>query len=223
MEPNSDIPREKTIQIDIPESLPESIANPANNWTEENIQTVKAWLNTLTEASFICSIVLTKYQHRLNRCLIVALIFSSIATIITGISSLSLTVDTKTYNIISLALNIFLFILTALITIINGSIKILKFDDLIASLSSYIEKADCFRTTLISQLILPDDLRDDAINFIKVNSTTYTTLLGIIPNISPADYIEAKNQFGQFKTEKGINNFQCTQKYNYGTFNKKVV
>ncbi len=186
-----------------------------NNWTPRNTQTLRAWKTSLAKASFIYEYVLEGDKNRLNRILIYSLIISTISTVISGISTIALTVgdDKPAYKTTALVINALLILLGALTTALTGAIKIYKLDDIVASITSYIVKIDQIYSEISNQLVLPDALREDAITFIKKESENYLNLIKQSPDIESSKEHAAVKKYNEFLEDEKLN-FKLAQKYN---------
>lgn len=207
---------DKIIQIDTTENTTEitdnQVLNITNNWSESNATTLRNWKQSLSKASFIYQYVLEGSKTTLNRVMMTALLLSTISTVISGISTMALTVDKPTYKLIALIINIVLFVISALLSFLNGAVKIYKWDEIVASYTSYIEKMDQIYSVIASQLVLPPNLREDALTFIKNQSETYLNLIRQSPDIDSSLYRTANKAYAKFLQDDGVN-FKCSQKY----------
>lgn len=187
----------------------------SNGWTAQNNQTLRAWKTSLAKASFIYEYVLEEDRNQLNKILICSLIISTLSTVISGISTIALTVgdDKPEYKTTALVINSILILLGALTTALTGAIKIYKLDDIVASISSYIVKIDQIYSEIANQLVLPDALRENAITFIKKESENYLNLIKQSPNIESSKEREAIKKYNEFLEDDCLN-FKLSQKYN---------
>jgi hypothetical protein len=184
-----------------------------NNWTNKNIKTVRNWKTSISKASFIYEIVLEKYKKRVDNILLWAFILSTIATIISAITSALLTIDDTSYKWIAFGFNVALFVINGATTVLNGAIKIYKWDELVTSLSNFIEKMDLFYANISSELVLPDTLRQDAVEFIKKEDQAYLTIMQQSPKIYASDTKMANNMYEEFIKDNSMN-FKYAQRYN---------
>ena len=182
-----------------------------NNWTDKNTQTVRSWKSSVSKASFIYESVLEKYKKKLDNTLLLALLFNTIATILSAISVSLLTIDD--YRWVAFGFNVVLFILNGCVTLLNGKIKIYKWDELVTTVSIFIEKLDQFYAVIANELVLPDHLRGDAIKFIKDESSNYLTIMQQSPQVYPSDYKIANDDYKKFIEDNSVN-FKISQKYN---------
>lgn len=184
-----------------------------NNWSEQNINTVRNWKASVSKASFIYENTLEKYKKRVNWILIMALVFGTINTIIAAVSSALLTTNEAKFKYVALGFNLFIFVVSGIVTILNGIIEITNWDEFTIALSTYIEKLDAFYASIASELVLPPKLRVDAIKFIKKEDSNYLNLMMQAPNIKPSDYKDANNKYDKFAHDSSMS-FKCAQKYN---------
>lgn len=212
-----------------------------NNWSSGNTDALRNWKISLSKAAFTYQYFLETTRIKLNRMLILALIISTISTIISGISTIALTVDSETtiisgnstsfggstslrgstnttttenstYKTTALIINAIIFFLSAVITVLNGIIKIYRLDEIISTVTSYIEKIDQIYSKIASELILPEALREDAITFIKRESDNYLKLIQQSPNIDKSIERNAIHQYNKYLEDTGMN-FRLSQKY----------
>ena len=214
------------------DTITPTLITPAhfNNWSPANTDVLRTWKISLAKTSFIYQYVLDSTKNKLDKLLIFALILSVISTIFSGISTISLTVNTKitiitnnsttemsmnnqSYKTLALVINIILFVFTALISLSNGIIKIYKYDETVAQISSYIERLDQIYSVIANELILPDILREDAVTFIKRENDNYLKLLQQSPNIDKTMEHNAILKYNVYLVDNG-NNFNISQKYN---------
>jgi len=174
-----------------------------NSWTTKNIKTVQEWESIAEKSVFTHNILLEKYNKKVGQALISVLIFGSLATLLSCISStisaISSTSSMDTiFRWIVFGINVAIFILSAVVTIINGIIKIRKWNTIVADISAFIEKMDAFYMIVSSILLLQDTLRPDAIDFIKKEYTTYLNIMKSKPEISQSDYNSAEKKYGKY-------------------------
>jgi len=120
--------------------------------------------------------------------LIIALVFGSMSTLLSGISGISGISNLLTaiyipssINIIlhcvGIIMNIVVFVSSAIVAISNGIIKIYKWNTKVADLTTFIEKMDVFYITVSNVLSLQDTLRPDAIEFIKKENIIFKYIM----------------------------------------------
>jgi len=183
-----------------------------NNWTENNINTLRNWKSSLSKASFIYQTVLENGKKKLNKILLASLIMSTISTIISGISTMALTVNDPKYSLIALIINIIIFVISAIVSLLSGSIKIYKLDESVTAYTGYINKIDQIYSSIASQLVLPDNLREDAVTYIKQYNDLYLNLIRNSPDIESSSYQNANKLYAKFLENDDIN-FKLSQKY----------
>lgn len=191
---------------------PTSDAQVNNNWSETNMNTLRNWKISLIKASFIYQLVSENSKSKLNTILVLSLILSTISTIISGLSTMALTVDNPTYKLVALIINGILFVISAIITFLHGAVKIYKWDEIVATFTAYIEKIDQLYSIVANQLVLPDSLRIDAIVFIKNQSEHYLNLIKQSPDIDTSDYQNANIEYMKYLKDESVN-FKYSQKY----------
>ena len=194
------------------QSVSSSKNNIYNNWTESNVQTLRDWKTSTYKASFIFETILEKYRVKINKFLLWSLICSTISTILSAISSTVLAVN-NTLVWVSLGFNIGIFILNGIVTILNGGLEIYKWNEKVEHISKHIEKLDNFYSEISSELVLPDNLRLDAINFIKKYDTMYVNIMRQRPDISTSEYIDSNKKYSEFIKGNTIN-YNHAQKFN---------
>lgn len=177
-----------------------------NNWDSKTFKTAKEWKNTLEKQSFIFQSVLDKYKKSLNRCMFILFFVDTIITISSGISATSLTNNDEIYRKISLSLNILLFILGGINIFVNKYVEFKKYHEFIESLSSYILKIDNFDGTVSNILLLPPNIREDGIEFLKKENKNFLELINSSPNISNEDYSNGFKEYNLFLKDNNICN-----------------
>ena len=175
-----------------------------NHWTDLNTNTIKTWKDMVARMLFVYHFIMDMYQRKLNRILVASLILSSIATVLSAVSTLSLTTNEAIYLYIALAINICVTILSAWITILGGVIKIYKLDEIVSSYVSYINKLDIFYLSVSQQLLLPPSLREDAILFIQRENNTYNEIIKQSPSIDMSEQINALKEYQKYLNDKTL-------------------
>ena len=180
--------------------------NVITNWTEANINTLRAWKASLREAIFIYNYVMEKLKKMLNRIKVVLLIFSTLTTLISAIATYALT-DTTNYNnvIISLVITILTTLIGAIMSFLNGFIKIYNLDELVQSYTLYIERMDTIYSDISSELILPVALREDAFEFIKREHEIYLNLIKNSPEIDSSENSKALKAYHSYLEDETAN------------------
>lgn len=184
-----------------------------NNWTDQNKETIKSWKESVSKASFIYEVVLEKYKKRVDYVLIAALLFNTVATLLTAVSTAILATNANLIWV-GFGFNVAILLLQAIVTLFNGALKVRGWSDIVTTLSTFIEKIDNFYGTISNELLLPDQLKSDAIEFITKESKNYLNITQQSPNIYPSDYRMANKKYKKFlETEDAGLNFKVAQKY----------
>lgn len=186
--------------------------NIINDWSKENYMTIRNWKETLVKNSFIYQHLIDKYKSRLNRILILALILSTIATLLASVSTTIQGFGNKKGEVAVFFIGIFTIIINGIITISNGYIKIYKFDDILTSYTAYIEKVDNLCYLIIDQLGQPVHLRVNATVFISKHSKAYLNIMQNTPAISTDDLNEATSQYDKYLSNRTLN-YKFSQKF----------
>ena len=186
--------------------------NIINNWTLENNITITNWKEILMKTSFIYQYLLDKYKTRLNYIMIVSLLFSTLATLIAAIETTIQGVGKDKHTSIIFTVSIIGVLINAIVTFINGFIKIYKFDDILTSYTAYNEKVDGLCYVLIDQLGQPLELRDNATIFIAKHSEKYLNIMKDTPSISTSDLNEATAQYNKYLEDHHLN-YKFSQKF----------
>ena len=201
----------------------------SNNWSDANTNVLRTWKLSLAKSSYVYQYVLETTRIRWDRLLVLILMASTLSTVISGISTISLTVsggtsvsvgnqtftmdtESPTYRIVSLVINCVLLGLAAIVTIAGGYIKIYKLDETVSTISAYIVKLDQFYAMVANQLILPDTLREDAVTFIKRENSNYLQLLQQGPDIDKSIEKTALLKYDDYLKDSSTN-FKLSQKY----------
>jgi hypothetical protein len=190
----------------------DSSKDTTNNWTHTNSKTVREWKENLNKSSFVHSYVLSKYTKKLNTLLLTVLILSTFATLISSISSVALTVNDPKYNLVALIINVLILVVNATVTGLNGTVKLYGFDNIISKFTTFIENANNLYTTVSDELLLPKNLREDAVEFIKKENDIYLALMRQSPTLSYDDQKEALQKFNEFLQDEN-DNFKYSQLY----------
>lgn len=184
-----------------------------NNWTEANVNTLRAWKASLKEALFIYNYVMEKLKKKLNRIKVSLLFFSIITTLISAIATYALTDSSNQTNvIISLVITILTTVIGAITSFLNGFIKIYNLDELVQSYTVYIERMDTIYSDIASELVLPILLREDAFDFIKREHEVYSNLIKNSPEIESSDNSEALKAYHIY-LEDEVANIKFASKY----------
>lgn len=182
-----------------------------HNWTDINTQTLRNWKISLQRAMYIYDYVYDNLNNKLRRIKICIICFSVLIFIAGGISTAMLAYS-NTNNIIVL---VFAIIITAFEGVNIGLASVNQlygWDQLLSSYAVYQEKLDNLNSTIASQLILPEELREDAISFIKKEHDTYLALIKVSPKLSTTDHKMALKEYNDFLEGNSLN-FRLAQKY----------
>ena len=184
-----------------------------NNWNTINTKTVRDWKNSLKQALFVYNYVLEGLQKKLDKIKVVILFFSILTTVISAIATYALTNNNQTSIIVSLVINILTTLIGAVLSFLNGYIKIYNLDTTVQSYTVYIERMDSIYSDIAGELILPPSLRADALIFIKKEYDIYSTLIKNSPEIKATDNMEALKQYHTY-LEDEESNIKFSSKYN---------
>jgi len=199
--------------IQIPNKLPiDTNTKYSNNWNDANKQTLKAWKSSLLKASFIYKYVLKSARSKLNFLLVIILILTTVSSLLSAISTILLSVDNPGYKLAALILSIIIAIISAITAIFTGAIKIYKLDDIVVSCTSYIEKIDQLYSAIANQLVLPDNLKEDAIIFIKKMAADFLSLIQSNPDVDLDKETEGLKAYNKFMEDKAYS-FAISQKH----------
>jgi hypothetical protein len=201
----------------------------ANNWSQANTDVLRNWKLALAKSSYVYQYVLETTRIRWDRLLVLILLASTLSTVISGISTISLTVnggtttsignqtitsssESPTYRLVALIISSIVLFLSAVITVAGGIIKIYKLDETVSTISGYIVKLDQFYAMVANQLILPDTLRENAITFIKRENSNYLQLTQQGPDIDKSIEKTALLKYNDYLKDSSTN-FKLSQKY----------
>jgi len=191
-------PKPRNIDLNLPENNDDMVTN---NWTVTNMTTVKGWKSSLAKASFIYQEVLEGDRNKLNRIGTLTLILSAILTVLTAVSSVLVRIDIEGYELATQIITVVSFVITALLTILGGMLKIYKWDKNVATYTGYIAQLDGLYSIIASQLILPSSLRMDALTLIRAHNESYTNIMKQSPNINASTYRAASRKYAKFLQE----------------------
>jgi hypothetical protein len=193
-----------------------------NNWTPQNEATLNNWKNLLAEALFVYNYVYTQQQAKLNRLLVVILFLTTFSTILSGVSTTALTVNYRnitfltisdqdpSYKIVALTFNCVLIAISGISAILTGIIHIYKYNDSISSILAYSAKIEYNYALICNQLLLPVNLRTDAVTFISKESENYLTLTEQSPILTDSEQKEATKKYAAYLKNEEVN-FKLTQ------------
>ena len=189
----------------------ESFDSIYNDWTEDNYETVKRWQKHSARMSDIYDAILEKYKTRVGMVVIFGLIFSSLATLVAGISSALLAMNQVQYIWIIFGFNIAILVLVFLTTILSGLIAITKWDSYIMDLTKHVERLQNFYIRVTNQINLPKKCRVQAESFIQIVGMDYQYVNMIAPDLFSSDLLNANKKYETFLRKK--NNAKNYSKY----------
>jgi hypothetical protein len=183
--PSGQLDDDNEVQITIDPTTGKQVYN---GWTEQNTNTVRSWKGSVAKSAYIYQVVVEKYRKRENFVLIMVLILSALTTVISAVSSALLAIDSTKFLWATFGLNVAIFVISACITILNGLTGITQWNKLVTTLSTFIEKLDAFYAIVAGELLLADSIRHNAIDYIRVQSATFLSIMMQSPDIDPTDY-----------------------------------
>lgn len=165
------------------------------NWTDKNKTTVVNWKNDLTQIGFAYDYVISKYRKKEKTYSIWLFI---ITTIMTTVSLSQFNNSEENDKTLSIIFKIGFATLSFISTILSGIQKINNYSKMIEDYRSYVDNLENFVTLLNSELMLPDNLRKDALEFILLHRTTFQKLMSNNPDIDDADYKKGVDNYLDF-------------------------
>lgn len=194
---SADKSNEKSDKLTDTESTVDS--HHVNNWTDTNINTVRTWKKSLSQALYIYNEVVERLSRKLTRYRITNLIIGIITTLIQSISTYALANFTEMNNIyIALTISIITIIISAVTNFLNGMMQIYKLNETVTDYTLYIERLDHIYSTIANQLTLPSKVREDAFTFIKTQNEIYLKLIKESPNIPSSEYKNALDSYHKY-------------------------
>lgn len=172
-----------------------SVASINNNWTAKNSKTVEDWKEDLSMAGYAYDYAISRYRKQERKYSIAQLIISVILTTVSS-SQLNLNEDEHPELVLTLKIGFALLSLTTMI--ISGIQKIKNYSGLIEKYRTYVDDMESFITILSSELMLPDNLREDALKFIIDNRSTFQKLISSAPEIDEQLYRNGVDRYIQF-------------------------
>lgn len=163
-----------------------------NNWKDKNRKTVINWRDDLTQIGFAYDYIISKYRKKEKKYSIWLFIIS---TIITTISLSQLNNSEDEDKVLSIIYKIVFAILSFIATILSGIQKINNYSKLIEEYRIYVDDLENFVSILSSELILPDNLRKDAIEFILLHRGTFQKFLSNNPDVDDTHYKEGIDMY----------------------------
>ena len=143
------------------------------NWIPENIRTLMQWVHISAIYIDILGETTKMYKRTLRGHTILSLMLSSLA----GTASLSqFNLNEKDNPVISTILKVFFTVMTIVIALSNGYLKVYEIQDKLEKQIRLQQQWIQFGSTITSEMQLPVHLRKDAIYLIMTMTDTYTTL-----------------------------------------------
>lgn len=184
-----------------------------NNWSEQNLTTVRYWKKNMLKSIIIYGFANEQYKKRINLVTMTAMILGYISTLIAAIMS-ALTAIRKPSIWIIFGFSIASLCINTTITILNTAIKMSNWQRCVTQYSRFVDKLDSFYATISNILMLPDKLRLDAVVFIKKQNKEYLRLTRQTPDLNPSDYNKANLKYRKFM-ENSETDYTLDQKYGH--------
>lgn len=176
--------------------LPKQIIN---GWDENSTNTIKAWQNDLMESSFIYGEQLNSVERQLNIAVLVPLLCGSVVTLISGVNVALSSLGEKAgiSHWVLFSFNIFTLFSGVISSVCSSLVKVLHLDSKTKELSQYIAKLDSQFAVFETELTIPPDQRQNAIDFIKREDGNYLHLIQQAPHLSTDDNIKYRQAYIQ--------------------------
>ena len=144
------------------------------------------------------------------------LIISGLSSLLQTVTTSMLKIDPEDTSIIEAAfwLGVVSTIFSLIVTTLNSSVKIFRWDVKVNDLTSFNQRLDDFYAVVSSELQLSDKLRRDATNFIIKQHNEYLHIMQNKPEMSISEYKSAGGKFKEFLKNNSEEN-AWVQKYNY--------
>lgn len=184
-----------------------------NDWSEQNIKTIRMWKANLLKSIVIYTHALYKYKSRLNFVMTFAMSLAYITTLLTAIISV-LSIISKDYRWVVFAISLASLIINTLLTVLNIILKNTGWSKMVTKFSAYINKLDSSYASISNLLMLPDKMKMNAVEFIKKQNKEYLEIIKSVPNLSPSDHDAAHEKYRKF-IQNGEIDFSIEQKYCY--------
>jgi hypothetical protein len=193
-----------------------------NNWDPQNMATVTKWIKEGDKQSFIYDRVRDTLQYRVKVLTVIIMIVSGIQSLL-SVSKFGL--SENDYPTLTLVFNIATAVLSTIVFIITSYIKNSRFEDVIQSITSYVEKIENFLSGLVSIADVKPELRPDGDSFVTENRETYAQIYREAPNISKGQWDDGIKDYKEYvlnaDPEKEIH---CSRKRtNYAYFARQTV
>ena len=185
------------------------ISSSTNNWTDKNTETLRNWKASISKASFIYEAIIEKFKRFDN--VFSGLVYAA-GVVATFIATISASLDMTTYPAAIFRLIIINAIIAAASAVFSEILRRFKWKDKVKDFSNFVERLDAFYSTVAGELILPINLRQDAIEFIRRNNETYMSIMKDSPQISLSNHADASKKYAKFLEDSG-HSFKCAQKY----------
>jgi hypothetical protein len=179
------------------------------NWDTENVQTIRKWQREIEKSSFIYGMILENTDRTLMRILAMTLVISTVCALL---STISASLDGDKYKSIIFSFNIILAVLSSIILILNGLIRIYGWDDDVKNISKFVEKLYDRWIVFETELTVPANQRHDGIEFIKKHDGLHITLMQQAPYVPHSKYKEGCIKFKKFVKDE-CNNHVWEQKF----------
>lgn len=155
-----------------------------SHWSENNKQILIRLKNSLDKSKKLYGCKLEKYNHAYNTFLILNAVFGGLSTLLSAIATSILTINDDKYKLAALILNGIIFLLSFLISIFSAIVKIRDYQNIMALYIKYIKDMDVLYSDIAIKIILPDENKPDAIEYISEISKQYNDLISNNPYIS---------------------------------------
>jgi hypothetical protein len=186
-----------------------------NYWTAKNLKTVRSWLSAIKKSSFTYEIIRETYSTKLNTVLLMILLISSTTTLLGTFSTTVVSINPPDNPILVLVgywVMVSINVINFIGALLAGAVKIFKWDEIVDSSTTFIQKLDDFYATISSELVLPDKLRRNANDFIIKQNDQFVKIMHNSPRISSSNNKLANKKYKKF-IEDSSTNFNCSQKY----------
>jgi hypothetical protein len=193
-----------------------------NNWDPQNVATVTKWIKEGDKQSFIYDRVRDSLQKRVKILTVIIMVVSGIQSLL-SVSNFGL--SEEDYPTLVLVFKIITAVLSTIVFIITSYIKNSRFEDVIQSITSYVEKIENFLSGMVSIADVKPELRPDGDSFVTENRETYAQIYREAPNISKGQWNDGMKDYKNYvlnaDPEKEIH---CSRKReNYAYFARQNV
>lgn len=167
-------------------------------WSPGQNQTLRIWHDIIKKQFHMYQTVLDYLERRKNRIDIIILSLSSVITILLAFNVTD-NINTTASNL-SYAITIAVAIISAIMTLISGYSAIKRFAVRIALFNIYTDRLDKFYGELQTQQILPDNIRSNSTEFLKIKSKIYINLRIQAPRMTNDEFIYATKKYKIFQS-----------------------